>query len=55
MDSYAQYNRKAWDNQVATGNEWTIPVTSEQRNSSRPPRRVGPRPDFPTIPVPQES
>lgn len=24
------FNRRAWDRQVATGNPWTVPVTSEQ-------------------------
>jgi SAM-dependent methyltransferase len=27
---YLDYNRQAWDRQVARGNEWTIPVSSEQ-------------------------
>ena len=35
MDSFAQYNRKAWDNQVATGNPWTLPVTTEQIQAAR--------------------
>jgi len=52
MDSYAQYNRKAWDNQVAAGNEWTIPVTSEQIQAAR--RGEWTLVLTPTIPVPQE-
>ena len=52
MDSYAQYNRKAWDNQVATGNEWTIPVTPEQIQAAR--RGEWSLVLTPTIPVPRE-
>ena len=52
MDSYAQYNRKAWDGQVAKGNPWTQPVSPEQVHAAR-------RGDWslvltPTIPVPRE-
>ena len=65
MDSFAQYNRKAWDNQVATGNEWTIPVTPEQIQAARRgewslvltptipvPRGMVPAPDWGERPVP---
>jgi SAM-dependent methyltransferase len=31
----AEYNRKAWDHQVAQGNRWTIPATSEMIASAR--------------------
>ena len=52
MDAYSQYNRKAWDNQVAKGNPWTQPVSPEQVQAAR-------RGDWslvltPTIPVPRE-
>jgi len=52
MDSYAQYNRKAWDDQVAKGNPWTQPVSLEQVQAAR-------SGDWsllltPTIPVPRE-
>jgi len=52
MDSYAQYNRKAWDHQVATGNQWTIPVTPEQISAAR--RGEWSLVLTPTIPVPRE-
>ena len=52
MDSFAQYNRKAWDNQVATGNEWTIPVTPEQIQRAR--SGEWSLVLTPTIPVPRE-
>jgi len=52
MDSYAQYNRKAWDNQVATGNPWTLPVTTEQIQAAR--RGEWSLVLTPTIPVPHE-
>lgn len=35
MKDVADYNRKAWDDQVAKGNHWTIPVTSEVIASAR--------------------
>ncbi len=46
------YNRTAWNKQVQTGNQWTLPVTSEQVEAAR-------RGDWqvvltPTIPVPKE-
>jgi SAM-dependent methyltransferase len=46
------YNRKAWDNQVAQKNQWTIPVSPEKIAAAR-------RGDWslvltPTIPVPRE-
>ncbi len=52
MDAYSQYNRKAWDDQVAKGNPWTQPVSPEQVQAAR-------RGDWslvltPTIPVPRE-
>ena len=52
LDLYAQYNRKAWDGQVAKGNPWTQPVSPEQVQAAR-------RGDWslvltPTIPVPRE-
>ena len=52
MDAYSQYNRKAWDGQVAKGNPWTQPVSAEQVKAAR-------RGDWslvltPTIPVPRE-
>ncbi len=31
----AEYNRKAWDHQVASGNRWTVPATSEVIASAR--------------------
>ena len=31
----AEYNRRAWDAQVAKGNRWTVPVTSEIIASAR--------------------
>ncbi len=51
MDSYSEYNRKAWDRQVANGNPWTQPVSTEQTDAAR-------RGDWslvltPTIPVPR--
>ena len=52
MDAYSQYNRKAWDGQVAKGNPWTQPISPEQVQAAR-------RGDWslvltPTIPVPRE-
>jgi len=52
LDAYSQYNRKAWDDQVAKGNPWTQPVSPEQVQAAR-------RGDWslvltPTIPVPRE-
>ncbi len=46
------YNRKAWNKEVETGNQWTVPVTPEQVEAAR-------RGDWqllltPTIPVPKE-
>jgi len=32
---YAQYNRKAWDQQVKQGNQWTIPVSEELITAAR--------------------
>jgi SAM-dependent methyltransferase len=29
------FNRKAWDKQVESGNQWTIPVTTEQVDAAR--------------------
>lgn len=31
----AEYNRRAWDHQVAKGNRWTVPCTSEMIASAR--------------------
>jgi len=31
----AEYNRRSWDAQVAKGNRWTVPVTSEIIASAR--------------------
>ena len=30
MDEIADYNRRAWDAQVAAGNQWTVPVSAEE-------------------------
>ncbi len=35
MDTYSDYNRKAWDQQVANGNPWTQPVSSEKIAAAR--------------------
>ena len=35
VENIAAYNRRAWDNQVAKGNRWTIPVTPEVIASAR--------------------
>lgn len=35
MTDVLRHNRRAWDRQVALGNEWTIPVTSEQVSRAR--------------------
>lgn len=32
---YLNYNRRAWDRQVARGNRWTIPVTPEEISRAR--------------------
>lgn len=34
-DGVLEYNRKAWDGQVKSGNVWTIPVTSEEVSRAR--------------------
>ena len=52
MTDIAQYNRQAWDRQVAAGNQWTRPVTKEQVDQAR-------RGDWqivltPTRPVPRD-
>lgn len=52
MDSFAQYNRKAWDRQVAGGNQWTIPVTPGQVAAAR--RGEWSLVLTPTIPVPRQ-
>lgn len=50
MDSFSEYNRKAWDRQVAQGNPWTKPVSPDQIEAAR---RGGWRLVLtPTIPVP---
>lgn len=51
MDNYSQYNRKAWDNQVARGNPWTKPVSTEQIEAAR--RGEWSLVLTPTIPVPR--
>jgi SAM-dependent methyltransferase len=51
------YNRRAWDHEVAAGNEWTIPVSSEEVTRARDgdwavvltPRKAVPRQWFPDI------
>jgi ubiquinone/menaquinone biosynthesis C-methylase UbiE len=32
---YAEYNRRAWDEQVKQGNEWTVPVSDETIAAAR--------------------
>lgn len=51
MDNYSQYNRKAWDRQVARGNPWTQPVSTEQIEAAR--RGEWSLVLTPTIPVPR--
>ena len=52
MDSYSQYNRRAWDRQVERGNPWTKPVSVEQIAAAR--RGEWSLLLTPTIPVPAE-
>jgi SAM-dependent methyltransferase len=52
MDSYSQYNRRAWDRQVERGNPWTKPVSTEQIAAAR--RGEWSLVLTPTIPVPAE-
>lgn len=52
MDSYSEHNRKAWDKQVALGNQWTVPVTPEQIEAAR--RGAWHLVLTPTIPVPRD-
>jgi SAM-dependent methyltransferase len=47
-----EYNRKAWDNQVEQGNQWTQPVSSEQIAAARSGEWQVVL--TPTIPVPAE-
>lgn len=47
-----KYNRRAWDNEVDKGNEWTLPVSTETINEAREGNwhiKL-----TPTIPVPRE-
>ncbi len=58
VDEIAAYNRRAWDTQVAKGNCWTIPVTSEVIELARngtwdvvlTPQKPVPRSWFPKLP-----
>jgi SAM-dependent methyltransferase len=51
------YNRQAWDHQVATGNRWTVPVSSESITKARQgewdvvltPKKPVPREWFPPL------
>jgi len=47
-----EYNRLAWDNEVRKGNEWTVPVSTEEVNNARKGKWYIKL--TPTLPVPKE-
>lgn len=58
MQNIQDYNRKAWDHQVASGNRWTVPVSSAEVAAARQgrwaiyltPAKPVPRDWFPPLP-----